>query len=928
MDRKAEIKERLDLIDIVEELTGQPTKRVGNWTDLEECPFCHGHDCFRIPSHGRFGICYQCGPKHYDVFQFWMDYKHVKFNQALKDLSIKAGLPAPKKRAIQIARAAEIFEMAGEMFKNALLYGNIKIQYKDGELVKEVHALEYIKNVRKRSEETIEKWKIGITYDGYVDDLKLAGFSEEEIESCQLMYRGAQSFGAGLVSFPCHLPDGSVSHIRFKDPSKSKREAQIRKTKWNKKFAVFNQQALDNKRVVVVEGENDTISAEEAGAPTIGLLSGPTKDLVKWLQKEYGDRRFFLAFDNDEAGRNYVRRFIALWRGAPVMIMGWESKDVKDIDELLTKSSNPEKAIEKLFEKAVHPREEYHTTGAIFENEVGYHIYRGENLAQLTNFKIDIKGIEIDPETKVQEWIADIYSDTESVRNIPLPAESFASSRDFKKLVGSYGTFLYLGTDRELQELVGMVRLKHKDVPKITLMRQIGYVEHIDSWFAGDLLVQPDGQIKKGSEGIVFVSEKHGLILVPPSNAPRYSQEIYAVTSADEVKQVTSKFLSVLHKNVKRGSLLAFGWTMASMFAEQFSRRENWFPILWLGGEPQAGKNVLAEVIRTCLGLPSKPETMSESFGGITEVALMRNLEFFSNLPVWVDEVTNKALETKFTSIFKDIYMRAVASKGMRKAHRLRLDVVRGTLMVTAEEFPQDPGLRSRCLPIMLAQKFRDDKYWPDVQAVRKKLPIIGSHVVLNYKDYFIKFMEYYDKWNESYYTDKSDLRIQKSVCLALAGLQLLAPKEIVREGVKQAEWLLEHESHPVVAADRKQGDNFFRWVMQAAHDGDVDKSVLRIDNKGVVRLHLQKAYNDMYDKKMSFRREFPNPRKLMLILEAQPYFLRKEAQWTDTVHKPYVWCFKPEGPLAAYQDTTSYASNEVPSEDEIPDDDNEETPF
>jgi hypothetical protein len=317
---------------------------------------------------------------------------------------------------------------------------------------------------------------------------------------------------------------------------------------------------------------------------------------------------------------------------------------------------------------------------------------------------------------------------------------------------------------------------------------------------------------------------------------------------------------------------------------------------------------------------------MSESFGGITEVALMRNLEFFSNLPVWVDEVTNKALETKFTSIFKDIYMRAVASKGMRKAHRLRLDVVRGTLMVTAEEFPQDPGLRSRCLPIMLAQKFRDDKHFPDVQALRKKLPLIGSHVVLNYGEMYVKFMESYDKWVENYYTNKQDLRIQKSVCLALAGLNVLAPEEIVRQGVKQAEWLLEHESHPVVAADRKQGDNFFRWIMQAIHDQDVSNEVMRIDNKGVVRLHLQKAYNDMYDKKMSFRREFPNPRKLMLILEAQPYFLRKEAQWTDTVHKPYIWCFKPEGPLSNYKDVEN-VGDEVPSEDEVPNED-DDTPF
>jgi hypothetical protein len=212
---------------------------------------------------------------------------------------------------------------------------------------------------------------------------------------------------------------------------------------------------------------------------------------------------------------------------------------------------------------------------------------------------------------------------------------------------------------------------------------------------------------------------------------------------------------------------------------------------------------------------------------------------------------------------------------------------------------------------------------------MKTKLPVLGSHVILNYGEMYVEFMRSYDEWVRTYYTNKSDLRIQKSVCLALAGLSVLASEDIVHYGVKQAEWLLEHESHPVVAADRKQGDNFFRWVLQAVHDQDVSAEVIKMDSKGVVRLHFYKAYNDLYDKKMSFRKEFPNPRKLMLILEAQPYFLRKEAQWTDTVHKPYIWCFKPEGALVAYQNVDANETppaDSIPSEDEVPKED--DVPF
>ena len=72
----AALKQRVDIVDFISSETGYSTKRVGRLIDLKECPFCHGHNCFRMDADKNKWTCYQCSDTNSphsangDIFDF------------------------------------------------------------------------------------------------------------------------------------------------------------------------------------------------------------------------------------------------------------------------------------------------------------------------------------------------------------------------------------------------------------------------------------------------------------------------------------------------------------------------------------------------------------------------------------------------------------------------------------------------------------------------------------------------------------------------------------------------------------------------------------------------------------------------------------------------------------------------------------------
>ena len=57
------IKDKTDIVLEIQKRTGLAVKAVGKHLDLSECPFCRGHNCFRIDPDKQLFNCFQCDGK-------------------------------------------------------------------------------------------------------------------------------------------------------------------------------------------------------------------------------------------------------------------------------------------------------------------------------------------------------------------------------------------------------------------------------------------------------------------------------------------------------------------------------------------------------------------------------------------------------------------------------------------------------------------------------------------------------------------------------------------------------------------------------------------------------------------------------------------------------------------------------------------------
>jgi hypothetical protein len=95
-----------------------------------------------------------------------------------------------------------------------------------------------------------------------------------------------------------------------------------------------------------------------------------------------------------------------------------------------------------------------------------------------------------------------------------------------------------------------------------------------------------------------------------------------------------------------------------------------------------------------------------------TSVGLQRCLEYYSSMPVFVDEYKNTQKIILKNGFFRNCYNRQSASKGIKSTFGIRSAKIRGTILFAGEETPEDPALLSRCVPVLITLRRRSDNHY------------------------------------------------------------------------------------------------------------------------------------------------------------------------------------------------------------------------
>lgn len=359
MDPVQEIKEKLDIVDVIRDYI--PVHKAGkNFKAL--CPFHKEKTPSFVISPDRqtwrcFGSCNEGG----DLISFVMKYENVEFYEALLSLAEKAGVDIKKSSGSQKQYSVlyDIHDAATTFFIE---------QYK-----KNKEAQEYMAS-RSLHTNTIDSFKIGYApgeSDALFVYLANKGFDARDIERAGLILKTERGTYVDRfrhrIMFPLSNTLGKIVGFSGRilpshESDKTGKYVNSPQTPlFNKSRILFaidhaKKSIKEKNRALLLEGQMDVLLAHQEGVTWAIATSGTavTDDQLDILHGLSDD--IVLSFDNDEAGREATEKTIDMAHAHDFSVFTFTPKEGKDVAEYIQKHP---KSFKELLEKETRKAFDY-----------------------------------------------------------------------------------------------------------------------------------------------------------------------------------------------------------------------------------------------------------------------------------------------------------------------------------------------------------------------------------------------------------------------------------------------------------------------------------------------------------------------------------------------------------------------------------------
>ena len=339
-----ELKNKNEITDVVSRYV-RLEQRGGNFWG--KCPFHHEKTAsFCVNSSGQFYYCFGCH-KSGDVISFIMEIESLDFNDAIKFLAERAGIPLPefKYDDDKIKEQKKKRERLLDLLKDTAVFYAKNIRKEGAE-----KHVEYILK-RKISSETVAKFGIGASLNFYdlPKYLSSKGYSNEEmVESGAVdVNKDGKYYDAlgGRLIIPIINQFGQVVAFggRLLEKADFAKYKNTRETtvfsKSNNLYNLNNLKKLKNEKgldkIIIVEGYMDTISLCQAGILNVVASMGTslTKDQARIL-KRYSDK-VYISYDGDFAGQKASIRGLEILSEEGIEVKVISLPDGKDPDDVV-----------------------------------------------------------------------------------------------------------------------------------------------------------------------------------------------------------------------------------------------------------------------------------------------------------------------------------------------------------------------------------------------------------------------------------------------------------------------------------------------------------------------------------------------------------------------------------------------------------------
>lgn len=336
-----EIKKKIDFIGLINSKT--PIKRIDVNTYLGICPFHNKVNTSKNPTmfidaKKQVYFCSECG-KRGDLFDFLTQLNSTDVDTEIKNLCNHHNIEFEVSASNEMKRLFQMNKDAGVFFCKQLY-------------LKDKKCLDYLRNDRHLSDETIAKFQIGYapnTWSGLFDYMSSLGYSTEELIKGSLISKTKKGnyidFFIDRAIFPFFDVNGNIIGFGGRTLSNDTRKYLNSRstTCYRKNEFLFSLNFAKNsivrrKYIILAEGNVDVITLHQAGFTNSVASCGTALTLEQCKIIAGYTKTAVICYDSDEAGQNATLKAISLLNsvGINCNVVQMDKNQAKDPDELIS----------------------------------------------------------------------------------------------------------------------------------------------------------------------------------------------------------------------------------------------------------------------------------------------------------------------------------------------------------------------------------------------------------------------------------------------------------------------------------------------------------------------------------------------------------------------------------------------------------------
>ena len=783
------IKQQVSLLSELEKDLGVSFKQTGerNWIidadkDVESCPFCGHHDCFKVThvegsNEGSFYKCFSCDAKG-DVINWRAFYKNVPVGDAAKQLADEHNIQLPRNtNPIQ-----NIFNLAAGHYHSVLMDHDKTLPYLGG-----LTPLDYQVKTRKRKLAILEKFKVGFSTGSLYDFLSGIGVDMELAEESGLVKDGRDYLPRNCFIYP-HFVNGKASHFTFKDPLK-KLAFQLPKKFSLNGYKFYNQDSIkDSGLVLIAEGENDVLSLMETGKSpaTLGTIGQISSEQLAWLRDNCGSKKIITMFDPDGAGDKYRKKLEANRRYFKGLLHILPPNDM-DIDELLVSGVDLEAIVrdnrvdisaeEKPEVSALDweppveaPKQAQEPPISLSEAQVLPETSEGSNVVLISpdadkyskligGASIPTNNVYVPPDipedqevslggcavfqkygrywrttmkndspvdTPISDFILvlqNVYvkedgdrqrevivKKTNGKQSLPfmINSETKVSMKSFRILMAKILDCSWTGREQDFDAMWDLVYKNFND-REIHIPLYVGSHPATNGWLFRNVFIDGQGEsVLPDPNGIFWSSDKKGGIKPQSIMSDGEIDSAIPELVTNKTKEETSFLMEGVIENLSKNlgstgkALLSLGWIHSNVYSDMIFRHDHGMSMFVYWGKHGGGKSTIVGWLRGLLGLRGNVGKTSVVRLG-SAVGFLRMASYYSSLPMFLDEMRSDEKSNSYIGMIRSWYdreSRPLAS--FDDSNQIRVQKLRSTLIIAAEDLPEDPATRERLVAVRM----------------------------------------------------------------------------------------------------------------------------------------------------------------------------------------------------------------------------------